>query len=815
MVIETLINNFLIYLIPVTVVSALLAALTTKAIKKFATNNKIGVYPNERMIHTGFIPRLGGIGIVSGFFICLGMALFFSPYRLNDQYVMILIGAVIITGLGIYDDFRGINAPRKLFIQLFITILLVYSGFNISILSVPLGPEIKLGVLAIPFTFLWIISITNAINLIDGLDGLAAGIGIIASCVFLIASAISGNMIIVFFCLALIAGLTGFLKYNYHPASIFMGDTGSLFLGFVLSAISIKTFESSPGKISIILPLLALAIPLGDTVIAFFRRLHSGNHPFKPDKDHLHHRLIYLGLSHKQAVNIIYFLAFIFSGTTLLLITDTLVIGYMVLLIALVFSFLGLKRLGYLEARKFKTMYGDEKLFKIEKELAPLSMRRFLNRFIFSVVDIISINAALGLFIWLRMYYGFINNPGGTVFDPAVLFLISGAWLLLFFLTDLYNMRWDISRFDQVRRVSKTIIFGVLILFIITWDNSNLISQGRLSVLIYGLFLIIFVNGGRLLLIFLEKSFNILGYAPQTTLLVGATDKARKILKDIRKNEHLLYNIIGFVTKESNKKTFSDLEYLGSYDNIPDIIRSYGVQELIFALNEKSRDELLKIVASIINMKVVLKIIPEFYDIVSGHKTEEVIGHPLIRLFPDHMKNWQWISKRLIDIFVSALLFIVTLPIGLLFYGLLLIESPSKKAFIITDIVGKERHVFGMLNYNVKKGQKGIHRVLYRSNLYKFPVLLNIIMGKMSIVGPRPETPDEVNNIKNKIRFYNRRFQIRPGLTGWAQIKYRYDDSLKSQREQYKQDLFYLENMSLSLDLRIILRSVYILIFKR
>jgi lipopolysaccharide/colanic/teichoic acid biosynthesis glycosyltransferase len=269
------------------------------------------------------------------------------------------------------------------------------------------------------------------------------------------------------------------------------------------------------------------------------------------------------------------------------------------------------------------------------------------------------------------------------------------------------------------------------------------------------------------------------------------------------------------VAKDTQKKTFSDLQLLGTYDDIPEVLRNYGVQEIIFALNERSHDELLRIVATINTPKVVFKIIPEFYDVVSGHKTEEIAGHPLLRLFPDHMQNWQWMLKRLIDILTSIFLFIITLPAGLFFYFLLLIESPFQKAFRIIDIVGKEGKVYGMLNYNVKEGQKGIHKVLYKTNLYKFPVLINIIMGKMSLVGPRPETPDEVKLLQSKIRFYNRRFQIRPGLTGWAQVKYRYDESLKSKREQYKQDLFYLENMSLTFDLRIIIRSVYILFFKR
>jgi lipopolysaccharide/colanic/teichoic acid biosynthesis glycosyltransferase len=332
--------------------------------------------------------------------------------------------------------------------------------------------------------------------------------------------------------------------------------------------------------------------------------------------------------------------------------------------------------------------------------------------------------------------------------------------------------------------------------------------------LIYAALLIVFVNFGRLLIILIEKKFSILEYAPQNTLLIGPTEKARKMLKDIRKNPHLLYNVVGFVAKDDSKKSFSDLKFLGTYDDTPEIVRTYGVEEIIIAINERSRDEILSIMATVENMKVIFKIIPQFYDVVSGIKTEEVIGHPLIRLFPDHMHLWQWLSKRFLDIGLAIILFLVLLPIGLLFHVLLLVSGVSPVLSVI-NIVGKNGRVFGMLNYNVFSKRTAIQRILYFSNLYKFPALVNIIIGKMSFVGPRPETPEDVKILREKIRFYNRRFQIRPGLTGWAQIKYRYDDSLKSKREQYKQDLFYLENMSLTFDFRILLRSLFILIFKK
>ncbi|MCB0284045.1 MAG: sugar transferase, partial [Calditrichaeota bacterium] len=759
------------------------------------------------------------IGIFSGFIFALliSIILFSDDLKNMNNYFAILTATIFILIIGITDDIKGLNALRKFGGQFIAASLVVFSGCRIDTIINPFGPDLSLGILSIPLTYLWLIGITNAVNLLDGLDGLAAGVSLIASLVFAVIAFINGNLIILIFCLSLAAGILGFLKHNYHPASIFMGDTGSLFLGFTLAALSLKTFENSSTSVAMLLPVLVLAIPIGDTSVSFFRRLNRGKHPFKPDKDHLHHRLLYAGLTHKQAVHIIYMLSLAYGITALLIAFGAQVFGFTMLLVSVVMSALGLKRLGYLEARKYKTLYGDEMQFRVENELAPLSIKRLLHRSLLGFSDIISLNLSMIVFIWLRFKWGLIPQTTLSfeqILSPQALVMVTLGWILLFVLNDLYSMRWDVSRFDQVRRISKTVLFGIFIWFLITWDSNNILSQSRISILIYGALLMFIVNLGRLLIIFIEKKFSILEYSAQNTLLVGPTEKARKLLKDIRKNPHLLYNVVGFVAKDSTKKSFSDLKCLGTYEEIPEIVRTYGIEEIIISINERSRDEILAIMATVENMKVIFKIIPQFYDVVSGIKTEEVIGHPLIRLFPDHMHLWQWLSKRFLDICIAIVLFILLLPLGLLFYALMLLSGVSPVLSVI-NTVGKNGRIFGMLNYNVLSRETAIQRFLYFSNLYKFPELANIILAKMSFVGPRPETPEDVKILREKIRFYNRRFQVRPGLTGWAQVKYRYDDSLKSKREQYKQDLFYLENMSLTFDLRILLRSFFILLFKK
>jgi len=802
------------------IVALIVSLLSTRRTRTLAIKYAVGSFPDERMVHTGFVPRMGGVGIISGFFIASIAALLWPGdiFASGWEHAGILTGALMMAALGIYDDLNGMNATQKFSGQFLAATVVILSGCSISFLHNPFGSDIELGLLSIPLTYLWLIGVTNAVNLLDGLDGLAAGVSAIAAAVMAFIAALSGAWIIVVLCVALIGGLLGFLRFNYHPASIFMGDTGSLFLGFILASLSLKAFEMTAHNVTLLLPLLILAVPIGDTAVAFFRRLNRGSHPFKPDKDHLHHRLLYLGLSHRQAVHIIYGLSVMYGLTAVLIALNAELIGFVLLLVCLIFSALGLKRLGYLEAKRFRTHYGDSGPMRVEKELAPLSLKRFLHRMLLLLSDILMLNASLIGYLLLRNELGLASDQSvwtmNDMLQPTPLLFITLGWLFLFILNDLYSMRWDISRFDKVRRISKTIFFGILLLFVITLDTSAIWSQGRIGLLLYAGLLIVMVNAGRMIVIAIEKKWGLLEYAPHNTLLIGATEKGRKLLRDIRKNEHLLYNVTGFVTKDGKPENFSDLTSLGRYDDIPEIIRGYGIQELIIAINERSRDEILNLIAPLENMKVVIKIIPQMFDVVSGHKTEEVIGHPLIRLFPDHMHLWQWIVKRLLDTLIALTMLVVLMPVGLLAMALLFISGTSP-ALTIIDVVGKNGQKMGMLNLNVFDRENAVSRFLYKSNLYKLPALLNILIGTMSLVGPRPEKPDHVLQMREKIRFYNRRFQVRPGLTGWAQVKFRYDDSLRSVREQLKQDLFYLENMSLTFDMRILLRSLYLFFFPK
>ncbi len=460
--------------------AGLTGLLVTFLTREWAIRHKIGEEPHPRKMHKRFMPHMGGFGIYAGFISGIGLCALILPEIFNtlvERFGGILVASLFIVLVGVYDDLKGMDATKKFLGQFLAATIIVGFGYTIRRISLPFTTDIELGILAVPVTYLWLIGVSNAVNLLDGLDGLAAGVSLIASTVFAILAYQNQNWAFLVVSLSLMGGLIGFLRFNYHPASIFMGDTGSLFLGLMLAALGMRGFETAPGRVGLLLPILILAIPIGDTTVAFFRRLNKGKHPFKPDKDHLHHRLIYLGLSHRQAVYLIYLSALSFGITAYLLARHFMVVGGILLGVVLLLAILGLKRLGYLEAQRIKTYYGDHEIIKSQPILAPLSIRRVLHKMLLVATDVFTVNLSLFVTWWIRYASGWFDGgrlmDSSIIFDPVVMVIFTLSWLFLFFMNNLYNLRWDVSRFDHIRRVTKVILFGVLVLFLITFNPSQ------------------------------------------------------------------------------------------------------------------------------------------------------------------------------------------------------------------------------------------------------------------------------------------------------------------------------------------------------
>lgn len=287
-------------------VAFIVSFAATPIVKMFA--EKVGAIdiPNEeRRVHDHPIPRMGGLAIFLGFLISVLLFVDISP-----QIQGILLGSIIIVVTGAVDDIVSLNAWVKLFLQIAAACIPVFFGVRIEVVMNPIlwssNEYLLLKSLSIPITILWIVGITNSVNLIDGLDGLAVGVSTISSVTMLVIALLVSDANVAIVLAALAGACVGFMPYNLNPAKIFMGDTGALLLGYILATMSVLGLFKFYAIVSFAVPLLALAVPLFDTIFSFFRRIVRGQSPFHADRGHLHHRLIDMGLSQKQAVAVLY-----------------------------------------------------------------------------------------------------------------------------------------------------------------------------------------------------------------------------------------------------------------------------------------------------------------------------------------------------------------------------------------------------------------------------------------------------------------------------------------------------------------------------
>lgn len=301
------------------------------AVRRLAVRvGALDIPSDERRIHKWPIPTTGGLAIFLSF--ALG-AIAFVP--MNSSYVGLLLGAFMITCAGFLDDVYNLSPAQKLLVQTGAALLVAFSGVLIEKIAW-FDTFIYFGDWSIPITVLWIVTITNAINLIDGLDGLACGISAISSISLLIVSLLSIHDSAVILVTALLAGsCLGFLPYNRHPAQMFMGDAGAMFLGFVLAVISIQGFFKVNAMIAFVAPFLVLGVPILDTLFAFVRRILRGQHPFHADREHFHHRLLDMGLNQSQAVALLYAVSALLGISAILLAEGRRAAGALVMLISL------------------------------------------------------------------------------------------------------------------------------------------------------------------------------------------------------------------------------------------------------------------------------------------------------------------------------------------------------------------------------------------------------------------------------------------------------------------------------------------------
>ena len=307
-------------------ISLIITPIFIRLVKKFNVTDK----PNHRKVHKDPIPTLGGLAIFASFMIGL---LILQPE--SHYHVAIISGGCIILVLGFMDDMYNLSPKIKFITQIVAASLVVFwGGLQVEFINLPFGGQVEFGILSSIVTLFWIVGVTNAINLIDGLDGLAAGVSSIALCTISGMAIIMGDVYVATMALILFFSTVGFLRYNFFPAKIFMGDTGALFLGYMISVLALLGFKNVT-IISFIIPIFILGVPISDTLIAIVRRYINKQPLSSPDSSHLHHRLVKFGFTHKQTVLFLYGLSMMFSVAAVLFTMTTVWGSVMIFTIAL------------------------------------------------------------------------------------------------------------------------------------------------------------------------------------------------------------------------------------------------------------------------------------------------------------------------------------------------------------------------------------------------------------------------------------------------------------------------------------------------
>ena len=306
-----------------------LALFVTPILRHAAIENGVLDQPNERKIHKNAVPRVGGIAVVISFFTSIAIAyLLFRP-QLNESMAYLTglcIGTIVISITGIWDDLWSLTARRKMVGQVAAALILVPFGFVIRRLNLPFVGTIDVGwQVGVSLTVFWVVGIVNTINFIDGMDGLAAGVTVTIAAALFIVSVMNHHLLMAIVCLIVAGSALGFLRYNFHPASIFMGDCGAMFLGLALAAVSVRVMfqSSSPTTISFV-PVLIFGVPIADTTWAIMRRLRKRESPFHADSFHTHHRLFDIGFTQRRVAIILYIASIVcVSAGIIIAVTDS------------------------------------------------------------------------------------------------------------------------------------------------------------------------------------------------------------------------------------------------------------------------------------------------------------------------------------------------------------------------------------------------------------------------------------------------------------------------------------------------------------
>ena len=582
------------------IAASLCSLALTPLVRSFARRLGAMDLPDERKIHSQPMPRLGGLSIFISYYLVLAVASRFDFFHFpadffrTEHHAWIFLATGLVLGIGIVDDFRRLPPALKFLVQAMAGLIVALFCYKIEAVSLPFG-TLSLGIWAIPLTVFWIVAVINAINLLDGLDGLASGTAFIV-CITMFAISLVGQNIGVALVSFIFAGsILGFLRYNFHPASIFLGDSGSYFLGFNLALLSLQSSLKGTTTFAILIPVLALGLPMMDTSLAMVRRLLKSLHimevdgeknmikffyldgwsMFRADRGHIHHRLVDMGFTQKKAVILLYAVSAILGGLVLSSVYLRSFNHALLITAVGIAAYVGIRKLGYNEVQIVRN-----------GALLPLFDTPVINRRILRVfVDLAIISFAYYVAFLLRFEGDFGQAKNYFV---TTLPLVLMTKTVVFHFSGLYKGAWRYTNISDLMRMVRGVIFGCAASALLLWLLPGFGITSRAALLIDFNLLLLFVvaaRGSFRVLDYLHSSRSNLG---RKVLIYGAGKSGVNALREFIHNPTLGLSPVGFIDDDQRNKgkQVNGYPVIATLESLESILEKHSISEVVLAISE-------------------------------------------------------------------------------------------------------------------------------------------------------------------------------------------------------------------------------------
>ncbi|MCJ7508658.1 MAG: sugar transferase [candidate division Zixibacteria bacterium] len=761
----------------VILISFLAATLITPLVIKAARRYNFLDIPAGLKVHREPTPLLGGLTVFVSFIIAFIAGLYKWSMSWNGGILGLIVGASIIVLLGLIDDKRGMSASIKLLGQILACSIFIILSNSSQVLT-----KSSLDFLILLF---WMVGLINALNFLDVMDGLCSGITFIAAVAFFVLGYFNQQFTVMLVALCLAGASLGFLVYNFPPAKIFLGDTGSMLHGFILASLGILFVKGNSSFSNLLVPILILSYPIFDMTFVTLVRLKEGRAIYLGDYNNSPSRIARLGVHSRKVILWIYLISALLALIAILVFFSE---SSMKILIAIL---IGL----------FLTIFG----IHLHRNFAHIKEKAML-----VLADVLAVNLIFLFVYWLRFQSRIfpvqIVVPLAEYTAPAI--WITLFWINLFAVLGLYDFDWDASLKEMWKSIFKSVSLGVVIFIVFTLGQDYLLLKTWVILGIYAISFAFLLIAERSILVFWFRNLLASGHVKRKAVIVGTGKNAQRLLQDIDSNPEFGYQVIGYArdVPENVKVDVSHLQILGDVEDLSEILKEYKAHEVLIAVEEERAFPVGDIINRVSGIEVNFKVPAWLSDSARGCMTSGLYGGKFLRIHPQPMRAWEVGIKRLCDIFISSLVLILSSPV-LLFTWVVLKLKFKSSALIEKTYLGRLRKPFKTYRFRLNNEgedylppQNGFGYFLRRTRIEKLPMLFSTLKGEMSLVGPQPVYVEESKDLSAYPLRCGSSFNVKPGI--WSLSLFEKEDS-KKQTDNTEDGASYVERMSLWLDAKI------------